>query len=49
MVKNKMEPIKEVVFEITYDAPPEMVWQAWTDPEMVKQWWGPDNAKGGDT
>jgi len=38
-----MEPIKEVVFEKTYDASPEMVWQAWTKPEMVKKWWGPDN------
>jgi uncharacterized protein YndB with AHSA1/START domain len=38
-----MEPIKEVVFERTYDASPETVWQAWTDPEMIKQWWGPNN------
>ncbi len=38
-----MEPIKEVMLEKTYDASPEMVWQAWTDPEMLKQWWGPDN------
>ena len=38
-----MEPIKEVVFERTYDASPETVWQAWTDPKMIKQWWGPNN------
>ena len=38
-----MEPIKEVVFERTYDASPETVWQAWTDPEMIRQWWGPNN------
>jgi len=38
-----MEPIKEVTFERTYDAPLETVWQAWTDPEKLKQWWGPDN------
>src|ERR1700730_2717818 len=38
-----MEPIKEIVFERTYDASPETVWQAWTNPEMLKQWWGPDN------
>lgn len=24
-----------------YDAPVEAVWDAWTDPEQVKQWWGP--------
>jgi uncharacterized protein YndB with AHSA1/START domain len=24
-----------------YDAPVEAVWDAWTDPEQVAQWWGP--------
>jgi len=24
------------------DAPVEKVWRAWTDPEQVKQWWGPE-------
>jgi uncharacterized protein YndB with AHSA1/START domain len=38
-----MEPIKEVVFERTYGASPETVWQAWTNPDMIKQWWGPNN------
>jgi len=37
-----MEPIKEVVFDKIYDAPIDLVWKAWTDPNMVKQWWGPD-------
>ena len=23
-------------------APRELVWQAWTDPKMLKQWWGPE-------
>ena len=23
------------------DAPVALVWQAWTDPEHVKRWWGP--------
>jgi uncharacterized protein YndB with AHSA1/START domain len=23
-------------------APRALVWQAWTDPEMLKQWWGPE-------
>lgn len=26
-----------------FDAPVEKVWQAWTDPEKFKQWWGPKN------
>ncbi len=38
-----MEPIKEIVFERTYDASPEKVWQAWTNPAIIKQWWGPNN------
>jgi len=24
-----------------FNAPIEKVWQAWTDPEAVKKWWGP--------
>lgn len=38
-----MEPIKEVEFERLYNSPVEILWQAWTDPEQLKQWWGPDN------
>jgi len=34
---------KEVVFERTFDASPETVWQAWTDPRLLRVWWGPDN------
>lgn len=26
----------------TFDAPRERVWDAWTDPEQVTRWWGPD-------
>ena len=37
-----MEP-KTVEFERNYDAAASKVWQAWTDPEQLKQWWGPDN------
>jgi uncharacterized protein YndB with AHSA1/START domain len=38
-----MESTKEVEFERTYDASAEKVWQAWTDPKMLKQWWGPND------
>ena len=24
-------------------APRALVWQAWTDPKMLKEWWGPEN------
>ncbi len=34
---------EEPVFEIerTFDAPRELVWKAWTEPERLAQWWGP--------
>ncbi len=38
-----MRPIKEIEFERTYNAPIEAVWRAWTHPEQLKRWWGPDN------
>ncbi len=38
-----MAPIKEVVFERTFNAPLETVWQAWTDPVKIKDWWGPNH------
>lgn len=25
-----------------FNAPVERVWQAWTTPQMVKEWWGPE-------
>jgi uncharacterized protein YndB with AHSA1/START domain len=25
-----------------FDAPPALVWQAWTDPDKIVQWWGPE-------
>ena len=38
-----MAPVKEVVFERTFDASPENVWQAWTDPTRLREWWGPND------
>lgn len=31
-----------VKIERIFDAPVEKVWRAWTDPEMIKKWWGPE-------
>ena len=36
---------KEIVIERVFDAPRELVWKAWTDPEHVAQWWGPHGMK----
>jgi len=38
-----METNKEVVLERTYETSPETVWQDWTKPDLIKQWWGPNN------
>ena len=32
---------REIVLTRDFDAPRELVWQAWTDPEHAAQWWGP--------
>lgn len=32
---------KELIITRIFDAPREVVWKAWTDPEEVKKWWGP--------
>jgi uncharacterized protein YndB with AHSA1/START domain len=44
---RRMSPAKrqiargELVITRTFDAPRERVWKAWTEPELVKRWWGP--------
>ncbi len=32
---------KEIVITRTFDASRESVWQAWTEPDQIEQWWGP--------
>lgn len=34
---------QELVITRTFDAPPELVWKAWTDCEHLKRWWGPEH------
>ncbi|HET9915322.1 MAG TPA: SRPBCC domain-containing protein [Anaerolineales bacterium] len=33
----------ELVITRVFDAPRELVWTAWTDPEHFRRWWGPKN------
>lgn len=33
---------REVLITRDFDAPPERVWAAWTDPERLARWFGPD-------
>ena len=39
--EKNVQPIKEVNFDRVYDAPIAQMWKAWTQPEILKQWWGP--------
>ncbi len=38
VAKNANE---ELVITRIFDAPRELVWKAWTEPDLVKKWWGP--------
>ncbi len=33
--------LKELTITRTFDAPRELVWKAWTDPKLLRQWFGP--------
>jgi len=33
---------RTMVMERVIAAPVDVVWQAWSDPEALPQWWGPD-------
>ena len=33
-----------VVIERSFDAPVDLIWQMWTEPEHFKAWYGPDGA-----
>ncbi|MDH3755006.1 MAG: SRPBCC domain-containing protein [Acidimicrobiia bacterium] len=36
--------VDSVVIERTLDAPVDLIWQMWTDPQHFKAWYGPDGA-----
>lgn len=37
-----MTEVEGIEIKRVFDAPRELVWKAWTDPAMVKKWWGPE-------
>jgi uncharacterized protein YndB with AHSA1/START domain len=41
MTKNTATEMERMVVTRVFDAPRELVWKAWTNPEYVMQWWGP--------
>lgn len=36
-----MSDLPEYRFERVFDAPRDLVWRAWTDPDLLHQWYGP--------
>lgn len=42
MILQMFKKTKELTFERSYAAPVDVVWRAWTEPEMLRQWWGPE-------
>jgi uncharacterized protein YndB with AHSA1/START domain len=42
MENNMAAKIHDLVITRIFSAPVELVWKAWTDPEYVMRWWGPD-------
>ncbi len=40
-----MEKRKKFVITRRFDAPRELVWKAWTNPENLEHWWGPEGFK----
>jgi uncharacterized protein YndB with AHSA1/START domain len=36
-----MSDLPEFVLDRVFDAPRELVWQAWTDPDFLHRWYGP--------
>ena len=36
-----MSELPEYILDRIFDAPRELVWRAWTDPELLHRWYGP--------
>ena len=41
MTKNTVNETERMVITRVFDAPRALVWEAWTNPKYVMQWWGP--------
>jgi len=40
-MKSPAPDSREIVITRVFDAPRELVWQAWTDARHLARWWGP--------
>jgi uncharacterized protein YndB with AHSA1/START domain len=41
MLNMSESNLRDVVVTRTFNAPVELVWKVWVDPELVKKWWSP--------
>lgn len=41
LTADKIDPKLDLMFERIVDVPKELVWKAWTTPEMLKKWFTP--------
>jgi uncharacterized protein YndB with AHSA1/START domain len=44
MTDTEGRPLNAVMIERSFDAPADLIWQMWTDPEHFAAWYGPDGA-----
>jgi uncharacterized protein YndB with AHSA1/START domain len=40
----RRESDRELVITRTFDAPPRIVFEAWTKPELLRRWWAPKSS-----
>ena len=45
MINSLLRKKKDLHFERTYPASPEVVWRAWTEAERLREWWGPEKTE----
>lgn len=45
MSNNNEANSRTLTLERTFNAPIKLVWEAWTQPEHIAQWWGPKGMK----
>jgi uncharacterized protein YndB with AHSA1/START domain len=43
MALQLFKKTKQLEFERSYTVPLATAWRAWTEPDMLRQWWGPEH------
>ena len=43
MALQLFKKAKQLEFERSYPSPLATVWRAWTEPDMLRRWWGPEH------